>query len=834
MRKSPLVPSFLVLGAAGLCWAYGCSHPPHGGASSSGTGGGDNPGTGGINGTGNSGMTGGSGPGTGGDVVVVPMDGGVDAAVTKTSCGSATVPFPYSTPYVPSAADLARVDTLMGTLNGAGNSAKADQLRSAVKAGNNYDVFDTPDSNSIRGFSFRDGPRGANLAAGGINSSSANYSTAYPVAMARGAAFDLDLEYQIGKDMGEEMAAAGHTVLLAPTVNILRHPLWGRAQETYGEDSFQLGRLGAAFTLGVQEYISACVKHFAANNIEADRSNDTAKMDEQTLREIYARHFEMIVKDGGVSCVMASYNNLQVDPSTDKTPATASKHLLTDILRTDFGFKGFTMSDWWAINHQIKTEATGNGADAISAGLDVEMPWNLNFSQLETQVSVKTVSQDRLDEAVRRVLLQKVRFKADAPGAKLAPGKPFTVGYDKGSNSITNQEAHVANAQKAAIEGMVLLKNDADTLPLDRTKVKTVAVLGRNVNYGSGIKISSEQNGGMVDFAKTPRTGDIGSSRVFIPDYTSSALASATSKSSAPFDGFQKVAGTGVSIVGGDSAAAAKNAKADVTVVVAGLTPLDEGEEYTGSADRSSFALDAKTSAGQTQLIMDAAADATARGTKLVVVLEGGSVIDMPWLSSVPAVVMAWYPGQDGGRALAKLIFGDANFSGKLPITWPAKLADEPEFASAGGTTTMDYYLGYRHFDKKGIKPLFAFGAGLSYTKFEYSNLVVPCTDVNKDGMVNVQVNVSNTGTKAGDEVVFLFVSYPNTTARRSMKELKGFRRVSLDPGVTKQIAIPLRVSDLKYWDSTSNAWVVESGPVKVMVGGSSDNLTQSDTFTVK
>jgi beta-glucosidase len=269
---------------------------------------------------------------------------------------------------------------------------------------------------------------------------------------------------------------------------------------------------------------------------------------------------------------------------------------------------------------------------------------------------------------------------------------------------------------------------------------------------------------------------------------------------------------------------------ADFVVVVAGLTPEDEGEEYTGAGDRSNFSLDGKHgSTAQNNLITAVAA----LKKPMVVVLEGGSVIDMPWLASVPAVVMAWYPGQMGGKAIGQLLFGDVNFSGKLPITWPAKWADEPTF-NAGASTTMDYYLGYRHFDKNNITPLFPFGHGLSYTTFKYSNLQVPCSDVTKNGVVNVKVDVTNSGMAKGDETVMLFAGYPGTTARRSIKELKGFYRVSLDPGQTKQVTIPVRVSDLKYYDATAKAWTVASGPVEFQVGPSAANLPLKDTVVVK
>jgi beta-glucosidase len=230
-------------------------------------------------------------------------------------------------------------------------------------------------------------------------------------------------------------------------------------------------------------------------------------------------------------------------------------------------------------------------------------------------------------------------------------------------------------------------------------------------------------------------------------------------------------------------------------------------------------------------------------------VLEGGSVINMPWLSSVPAVVMAWYPGQVGGTALGRLLFGDVNFSGKLPISWAAAESDLPTFANTNGTTAMDYYLGYRYYDNAGKTPLRSFGYGLSYTTFTYGNLQVPCSTVAKDGTVSVQVDVANNSAVAGDEVVFLFVSYPSTAARRPVKELKGYKRVSLagkgTSGDAVRVTIPLRVKDLKYWNTASSAWQVESGTVKVIVapsaaaagsacsGGGGAGCSLSDTFMV-
>jgi beta-glucosidase len=222
-----------------------------------------------------------------------------------------------------------------------------------------------------------------------------------------------------------------------------------------------------------------------------------------------------------------------------------------------------------------------------------------------------------------------------------------------------------------------------------------------------------------------------------------------------------------------------------------------------------------------------------AKGKPMVVVLEGGSVIDMPWLAQVPAVIMAWYPGMDGGRALGKLLFGDASPSGKLPLTWPKRWEDLPTF-NAGATTVMDYHVGYRHYDKNGITPLFPYGHGLSYTTFQYKHLQVPCSDVTADGVVNVQVDITNTGAVKGDEVAFLFVSYPGSRVRRPVKELRGFHRVTLEPGQTRRITFPIRVADLAYWDTASSGWKVDTGPVQIAVGPSAADLPLTDMVMVK
>ncbi len=356
-----------------------------------------------------------------------------------------------------------------------------------------------------------------------------------------------------------------------------------------------------------------------------------------------------------------------------------------------------------------------------------------------------------------------------------------------------------------------------------------MAVLGASVAYTTTYNTGSSYS--TIDFAKDANTGDMGSSRVF-QDPT---------KYVGPFAGIdQTKPNSNITVVSGATAEDA--ADADFIVVVAGLTPRDEGEEYTLAGDRTTLALDGKPPYSpqyqniQTNLINSTIAYATSHGIPMVVVLEGGSVIDMPWLSSVPAVVMAWYPGEVGGLALGQLLWGQANFGGKLPFTWGQ--LGQYEIFNGGGKTTFDYYVGYRYFDYAGKTPVFPFGYGLSYTQFEYRKLQLGCSDMSQGAVLPVVVNVANTGTMAGDEIVMVFVSFPETTARRAPKELKGFARVSLNAGEEKQITIPIRLSDLDYFQqdsstATTGKWVVESGDINIMVGGSSTNLPLSGTVKV-
>jgi beta-glucosidase len=832
---------------ASLALALGCSHP---GSGDTGTGGSNSQGQGGNGNPTGQGGSGGVTNGAGGGTIVLPPpgaggggggsngSGAGGATATKVSCNdsSYSTTLAYSPGYPGHAANMAAAQSMLQNLAPADKTAQMAGI--PVTGTLVYDVFWQPDNTTkgIRGFTFRDGPRGVNMDAPLLSGSHGGTSTAFPQAIARGAAFDLDLEYRIGQAMGDEMVAAGQTLLLAPTVNILRHPSWGRAQETYGEDPFQLGRLGSAFTVGVQEYVGACVKHFAANNIEQSRGTANAVMDEQTLREIYARHFGMIIKDAGASCVMASYNKV------NGTNSTQNRHLLNDILRADFGFQGFVLSDWWAMPGgnqptmlNVDSRRT-NAMQALSAGLDMELPWSFQYAELNNLTGIDTL----INSSALRILEQKIRFKAMATSGGIGL-KPSTSQLN--GSSITNTDAHITLAEEAARKSMVLLKNDGGALPLSRSTIHSIAVIGAKIPY----EVSSDGAGdSIIDFTTNLVTG--GATTILTGDWGSSRVVGDPAKASGPFPGIKEAAGAGITVTAGPDPALA--AGVDATIVVVGLTPQDEGEEYTnlGNPDRQSFALDAKRNPGtQNTLITNAVQRAA--GKPVIVVLEGSGPIDMPWLSSVQGVIMAWYPGMVGGRALGKLLFGDVNFSGKLPITWGA-VADYGTFKGTGTDTTMDFYLGYRRFDQNNIALTptagkYPFGYGLKYgTDLRYTAIHVPCSDVGETGAIDVQVDVYNMGTRDADETVFLFVSppatAPTTTAatpiHRAKKELKGFAHITVPAGMGRGVIIKLRIADLQYFDpaTTGGGWKVQPGVYTIRAGGSSADLPVMDTLTVR
>lgn len=612
-------------------------------------------------------------------------------------------------------------------------------------------------------FKMADGPRGVGTVEG---------ATTFPVGMARGATWDPQLEQRVGAAMGRELRAAGGNVLLAPTINNLRHPSWGRSQETYGEDVHHLARMAVAFVRGVQEHALANPKHYAANSIEDTRFQVNVTIDERTLREVYLPQFRAAVIEGKAASLMSAYNSVNAQFCGE------NEQLLRQILKTDWGFDGFVLSDW-----VLGTQSTLGSA---LNGLDLEMPVARFYGDnLLAAVTDGRVPESVIDEAISRMVRKKLEFGLDRPS-----------GLDV---SEVGSKAHLALARDVAVNGSVLLKNNAGVLPLSASAHPRIVVAGA--------------------LADMPNTGDSGSSNTR-PAFVVT-----------PLQGIEELFGDMVTIdhIGKDvlnPADLARVQAADAVIVVTGLTAADEGEGLIGAGDRLELGL----SAQRTQLIRDAAAV----NDRTIVVLEGGGAITMgDWLADIEALLMVWYPGQMGGYAIADLLFGEANPSGKLPITFPASLEQLPPFDNESLEVTYQYFHGYRYVDRNDSTPEFPFGFGLSYTSFAIERLRASQIQAGAGDVVRFSVDVQNTGTRAGAEVVQLYVNYPGSAVPRAERELKGFARVFLEPGETQTVEIPLAVNRLAYYDVTLGAWVLEGLQHEVRLGTSSRYLPLSMILSV-
>jgi beta-glucosidase len=616
---------------------------------------------------------------------------------------------------------------------------------------------------------FADGPRGAAL----------NHSTAFPVAMARAASFDRKLEARIGDAIGRELRAQGANLFGGPCLNLLRHPGWGRAQETYGEDPYLLGEMAAALIEGVQRHnVMATAKHFALNNIEESRHTVDVRVEERTLREVYLPHFERAVR-AGVAAVMSGYNRVNGDYCAE------SPHLLTRVLKEDWRFQGFVVSDFF--------RGVYDGVKAANAGLDLEMPATQVYGRnLLAAVEAGEVPRARIDDAVRRILRRKVFYFV----------RPDPQTYDP---SLVRSREHVELAREAAEKGMVLLKNEDAVLPLERSAVRTLAVLGR--------------------LAEAENLGDHGSSRVYPPEVVT------------PLRGLREYLGATTRVihdVGTDPGRVRQLAReVDALVIVVGLDHRDEGEwipekpEGDRGSDRRRLGLHEE----DIQLIHGA----SALNRRTAVVLIGGSAITMEeWHYEAPAILMAFYPGMEGGRALARVLFGEVNPSGKLPFTIPGDASWLPPFDPTASRVEYGYYHGYALAEKKGVELAFPFGFGLSYTTFAYSGLRLAASEIPADGSLEVSVDVTNTGQRAGEEVVQLYAGFPGSRIDRPVKLLRGFDKVALEPGESRTVRFNLPARDLAYWDPDAAGFRVDPGAYDVLVGGSSrpEDL-QTATFRV-
>jgi len=604
------------------------------------------------------------------------------------------------------------------------------------------------------GIRFADGPRGCVM----------GNSTCFPVSMARGASWDPELEEKIGNIIGIEARSQGANFFGGVCINLLRHPAWGRAQETYGEDPHHLGVMGAALTKGTQNHIMACAKHYACNSMENARFKIDVSVDERTLREIYLYHFRKCV-EAGVASIMSAYNQV------NGHYCGHNKHLLRDILKEDWGFKGIVITDF--------VFGVRNGEMGANAGVDIEMPlkWRMKPKKLEKLVKKGRVPEEYINEAALRSLRQQIRF------AKKQDPKLYNL------DKIACKE-HVQVALEAARKSMVLLKNDNNLLPLKRSDVKKIAVIG---------KLANMEN-----------TGDKGSSRVYAPYVVT------------PLEGIKKIAGDSIDVSYNDvtelesALDVAKNA--DVAIIVVGYTHRDEGEYvFSKGGDRSSLEL-----RPQDEQLISAIASVN---KNCVVVLVGGSAIILEsWKDKIPTILMAWYSGMEGGTALGEILFGDVNPSGKLPFIVPKSADHLPYFDIKARAIEYGYYHGYRLLEKNGVEPTFPFGFGLSYTSFAYSNLQIDKTSAKEGEAIKVSVDISNKGKVAGEEIVQLYIGYKKPSVERPPKELKGFKKISLDAAKTKTVEINLNVKDLAYYDPDKGGWVVEKIEHVLYVGGSSRN----------
>ena len=614
-----------------------------------------------------------------------------------------------------------------------------------------------------------DGPHGLrkqDQAADHLGINDSIKAVCYPAACATAASFDTDMIGKMGEALGDSCQHEEISVLLGPAVNIKRSPLCGRNFEYFSEDPYLAGKMSASMIRGIQSRnVGTSIKHFALNNQEHRRMSSSSDCDERTMREIYFPPFETAVKEAQPWTVMCSYNRV------NGVYASENPWLLTDVLRKEWGFEGYVMSDWGAVS---------NRPAGVAAGLDLEMPSSdgVNDRKIVAAVREGKLDEKLVDQACERILNIVFRYVENA--------KPDTP-WDK--------EKQHAQAAEFAAECMVLLKNEEALLPLK--KDADVAFIG--------------------EFAEKPRFQGGGSSHINCFKTTGAleaARAAGLKVTYAPGYSVAKDELTEERLA--EAVAAAKAAK--TAVVFAGLPDSYESEGY----DRPNM----KMPECQNRLI-EAVAEAN---PDTVVVLHNGSPVEMPWIGKVKAVLEAYLGGQGVGEAAVRVLFGDVNPSGHLPESFPLKLEDNPSYLYYGGEGNRTEYregvfVGYRYYDKKKMDVLFPFGHGLSYTTFAFSGLKLSAEKILDTDTLTATVTVTNTGSVAGKAVAQLYVGDPESTPLRPLRELKGFRKVLLAPGESKEISFTLDKRSFAYWNEEIHDWHVETGEFTVEVGDSSRNL---------
>ncbi|MEN8193778.1 MAG: DUF4434 domain-containing protein [Bacteroidota bacterium] len=760
-------------------------------------------------------------------------------------------------------------------------------------------------------------------------------ATNYSACINMASTWDVSLIKRIGVSMGEETRILGYNMLLGPNLNIARVPHGGRTFESFGEDPYLMSRMGEAYIIGVQsERVITCPKHFAVNNQEWNRGVVDVYVDERSLREIYFPAFKSAVQEAGAMSIMSAYNQFR------GAYCCSNKYLITEVLKRDWGFDGFVVSDWGGVHNTVQT---------ANSGLDLEMP-NGQFlgDDLFRSLSNGKVELKVVDDKVKRIL--RIMFRTGLFDESV-----------KDYGGLANTEERQALALETAQKSIVLLKNaylpgqDKQLLPLNEQKIKSIAVIGPNANearmfgggsgylnahYGisplEGLRNKLDKNvsikfikGGRLKRMSLPvidslllippnaKPGENGllveyfnnreveGEPVFsridkqihfswenespVPGIVNDDLFSArwTGKLISPGNGIYELglvtdngcrlyldgelvidswivdkasslrsiyvelkkdqqydiqveffenigtceAHLGLDYYGqGDEIeqAIAAAESSDVAIVFVGLRETLEGE----SNDRDDLALPED----QIKLIHSVAK----ANPNTIVILNNGTPITMnEWIDEVPAIIEAFYPGQEGGNAIADILFGDVNPSGKLPLSFIKKWEDSPVYETyPGPRDSVEYiegiFVGYRGLDKNNIEPLFPFGYGLSYTKFEFSDLKLSKTSMGKDDEITIQLTVKNIGEVKGDEIVQMYISDKEATVEREVKSLKGFKRVSLKPGESKKITLLINKASLSFYDVDSKSWIVEPGEFEVLIGNSSRNILLKDIFTLK
>lgn len=618
-----------------------------------------------------------------------------------------------------------------------------------------------------------DGPHGLRKVAvpddAGIEQSAE--ATCFPPAAGLGSSWDPDLANRIGLALGEECRTAGVAVLLGPGVNMKRSPLCGRNFEYFSEDPLLAGRLASAWVAGVQTHgVGASLKHFAANNQEADRLRVSAEVDERTLREIYLSAFERVVKETQPWTVMSSYNRI------NGVYTAENRWLLTQVLRDEWGFKGLVVSDWAGIDNRPR---------AVAAGCDLEMPSSegVGTRAILDAVTSGELTEEQIDVAVARVLELIDRAAGREPL--------------RSADLDANHEL----AREAAAASVVLLKNEGQLLPLNPAQGGSVAVIG--------------------EFARTPRYQGAGSSQVN-PTRLENALDSLRSELAGKRDvlfapGFEIEAEQPDPQLVAEAVEAARGA--EVVLAFLGLPPSYESEGW----DREHMDLPA--------LQVDLLEQIAAVNPNVVVVLSnGGAVVTSGWDHLAPALLEGWLLGQAGGSGLADVLVGRVSPSGRLAETIPRKLTDNPALGNFPGEHSVVRYgegllIGYRWYDAHDLEVSYPFGHGLSYTTFDYSDLRVTITDDGEQPRVAVALTVTNTGERAGAEVVQVYVGDPAASVYRPAQELRGFSKLRLEPGESGVVTIELDQRAFAYWHTARQEWVVEGGEFDIRVGSSSRDI---------